>query len=131
MYKVREKVRELATPDYDINVWADNEGYEAGGVVNLTFYWLKYPGDDDYPDTGHEFPIADTRRYHTLKVPVMYRGGRVGEAIRYLDTLITNSSNDYGEFDTENMDWWSSEVVLENPPAFIKQFMDVLPRREQ
>jgi hypothetical protein len=58
MYKVKEKVRELSTPDYDINVWADNEGdMDASWTVNLTFYWLKYPGDPDYPDNGHGFPL--------------------------------------------------------------------------
>jgi hypothetical protein len=132
MYKVKEKVRELATPDYDINVWADNEGdMDASWVVNLTFYWLKYPGDDDYPEHGGGFPVVDTRRYHPLKIPVMYRGDRVREAMAYLQTLVTNSSDDFDQFDVENMDWWSSEVVLEHPPAFIKQFMDGLPRREQ
>ena len=133
MYRVKEKVRELATPDYDINVWADNTGeMDASWVVSLTFYRLKYPGDPDYQaDLFHGLPIADTSDYYSLKIPVMHRGNRIAEAMHYLDTLVTNSSDDYDEFDTENMDWWSSEVVLEHPPALIKEFMDALPRREQ
>ena len=134
MYKVVEEVRELSTPDYDINVWADNEGntMDASWVVNLTFYRLKYPGDPGYQaDLFHGLPIADTSEYYALKIPVMHRGSRIAEAINYLDTLITNSSDDWDAFDVENMDWWSSEVVLEHPPAFIKEFMDTLPRREQ
>ena len=38
MYKVKDKVRELSTPDYDINVWADNDGdMDASWTVSLTF----------------------------------------------------------------------------------------------
>ena len=133
MKQIKEKIRLMSKPDYDINVWADNEGntMDASWVVNLTFYRLKYPEDRDYPEYGEGFPVVDTSDYHTLKIPVMHRGNRIAEAIHYLDTLVTTSSDDWDEFDTESMDWWSSETVLEHPPALIKEFMDALPRREQ
>jgi hypothetical protein len=132
MKQIKEKIRLMSTPDYDINVWSDNEGdMDASWTVNLTFYRLKYPGDQDYPESGQGFPIVDTSDYHTLKIPVMHRGDRIAEAMHYLDTLVVNSSDDFDQFNQDNMDWWSSEVVLEHPPALIKEFMDTLPRREQ
>lgn len=137
MYKVTEKVRKLTTGEYDINVWSDNELDEetevidASWVIHLTFYPLRYPGESGYPKREtHGFPIVDTSVFHTLDIPVLHRGDRIGDALRYLDYLITDSSEGYDEFDLQQMDWWSNEVVLENPPELIKEFMAKLPRRK-
>lgn len=137
MYKVTEEVRQLTTGEYDINVWSDNEldeeteAIDASWVVHLTFYPLRYPGEANYPkNEGHDFPVVDTSVFHTLDIPVLHRGERMGDALRYLDHLITDSSDDYDEFDLQQMDWWSNEVVLENPPALIAEFMSTLPRRK-
>jgi len=132
MYKITEEVRKMTTGEYDINVWADNEGdIDATWVVNLTFYPLKYPGDLGYPkNVGHGFPIVDTSTFHTLKIPVLHRGERIGQALRYLDLLVTDSSDDYDQFDLQEMDWWSNETVLENAPDYIQEFVTALPRRK-
>ncbi len=132
MYKVKEKIRKLTTGEYDINVWADNDGeIDASWTVSLTFYPLKYPGDPGYPKMGKfQMPTVDTSTFYTLQIPVLHRGDRIREALRYLDYLVTDSSDDYDQFDLQEMDWWSNETVLENPPAFIKEFMLTLPRRE-
>lgn len=121
MYKVTEKVRELTKVDYDINVWADNEGQmDASWTVNVTFYPLVY--------SENELPTVDTSVFYTLRLPVVHRGKRISDALAYLDTLVTNSSDDYDAFDLQSMDWWSAEVVLEHPPTIIREFMDSLPR---
>jgi hypothetical protein len=132
MYKVTEKVRQLTTGEYDINVWADNDNeVDASWIVNLTFYPLAFPGDSNYPKREtHGFPVVDTSTFYTLKLPVLHRGNRIGEALRYLDYLVTGSSDDYDQFDLRYMDWWSSETVLDNPPDFIAEFVATLPRRE-
>jgi hypothetical protein len=132
MYKITEEVRQLTTGEYDINVWSDNEGeIDASWVINLSFYPLRYPGESGYPRREtHGFPIVDTSVDYTLKIPVLHRGNRIGDALRYLDYLVTGSSDDYDQFDLQYMDWWSNETVLDNAPEFIKEFMATLPRRE-
>ncbi len=134
MYMVTEEIRQLTTGEYDINVWADNDGNKADAswVVYLTFYPIVYPGETNYPEREHHgFPIVDTSTFHTLKVPVLHRGSRIKDALRYLDSVVTEGSDDYDQFDLQEMDWWSNETALTNPPAFIKEFMETLPRRDK
>jgi hypothetical protein len=105
----------LVTGQYDINVWCDNEGSNAGGGVNLTFYPLV---------KGDEFYTTDTSVFYTLTLNTLSRGPKQKEALKYLQALV----NEEDTFDIEYTDWWSNECVLVNPPQAIAEFIAGLPR---
>lgn len=130
MELIAEKVRQFTQPNYDINVWADNEGQlDASWTINLTFYPLIYPSDPEYQEHYEGFPAVNMSVFHTLRIPIVHRGNRIAEALAYLDNLVTNSCEEGDEFDLQSMNWWSSETVLNNPPEFIADFIETLPRK--
>lgn len=134
---ITEPVRVLNTRiEYDINVWSRD------GYVYLTFYPLRYPGDKLYPDADleHGFPVVDTSQFYSIKIDSRSRGPQRREALEYLRNLV--NEDHYSEPDNysllwpatevpieDDLDWWSSETVLDKAPELIRDFMATLPRR--
>lgn len=129
-------VNDLQWPDYDINVWSDDR------YVYLTFYPLRYPGDKYYPDADldHGLPVVDTSQFYSLKIDGRSRGPLRRQAMEYLRQLVNEDHmaepHMYAEqwpadgF-TADMDWWSCETVLVNPPELIRDFMASIPARQR
>jgi len=131
--KVTDTVNTLTRVEYDINVWSDDEGF-----VYLTFYPLRYPGDDNYPDDdlGHGLPLINTSQYYSLQIPVDARGPRSRKALKFLERMVDSDHETMPEtfpaplWDTEgHMDWWATETELVYGPELITDFMAKLPRR--
>lgn len=129
-------VNELQWPDYDINIWTQD------GYVYLTFYPLRYPGDKYYPDSDleHGLPVVDTSQYYSLKIDSRSRGPLRREALAYLRVLVNQDY--YEEPQTysllwdpaeipvqDDLDWWSCETALVNPPELIADFIASIPAR--
>ena len=119
---------------YDINVWSE------AGKVYLTFYPLRYPDEDNYPNkvTEDSLPVMDTSVFFTLGIPADARGPRYRNALSYLETLVNEDHRLMPEIypapewtTGDDMDWWNTELCLTNPPQLIAEFMAVLPRKEQ
>jgi hypothetical protein len=134
MKLITEKVRQLSRVEYDINVWSE-EGY-----VYLTCYPLRYPGEDNYPDSdlSHGFPIVDTSEFYSLKIPSKARGPRFRKALDYLKSMVNYDHEEMPDLypvetwdDEDGMDWWSTESELSFGPGLITDFIDRLPRRSQ
>jgi hypothetical protein len=132
MKLITEKVRQLSRVEYDINVWSE-EGY-----VYLTCYPLRYPGEDDYPDSdlSHGFPIVDTSEFYSLKIPSKARGPRFRKALDYLKSMVNYDHEEMPDLypvetwdDEDGMDWWSTESELSYAPELITEFLAKLPRR--
>lgn len=132
---VTEKVRQLNHKvEYDINVWSEENH------VYVTFYPLRYPGDDGYQDSdlSHGFPIVDTSEFYSLKIHRDARGPKFRDALKFLKSLVNYDhetmpdNHPYEEWnDEDGMDWWSTESELSFGPALITDFIDRLPRRGQ
>jgi hypothetical protein len=134
MKLITEKVLELGQAEFDINVWSE------AGTVYLTFYPLRYPGDSDYPDRdlAHGFPVLDTSRFYSLSIPSDARGPRYRDALAYLASMVECERVEAPELypvplwdGYDGMDWWSSETLITDPPALIREFLATLPRRER
>ena len=134
MQLITEQVKQLQWPDYDINVWSED------GMVMLTFYPLRYPGDSDYPDEelDHGFPLVNTSVFYTLRIPADSRGPRNRDALEYLKSMVNADHFDVPEYypsplwdATDGMDWWSCETQLTDAPELIRDFVSKLPRRGQ
>lgn len=137
--KIDATVNSLQWPDYDINVWSEK------GNVYLTFYPLRYPGDKYYPDSDlvHGLPVADTSTFYSLKIDSRSRGPLRREALAYLRMLVNqdhyedpkhhpNLVWDPNEIPVgDDMDWWSCESALINPPELIRDFIATVPARQR
>lgn len=134
MKLITEQVKTLSKPEFDINVWSED------GVVYLTFYPLKYPGDADYPDRdlSHGFPVLDTSAFYSLSIPADSRGPRNRKALAYLAGVVEEERLEAPERypaplwdDFDGMDWWSCETLLVDAPELIREFVATLPRRKE
>lgn len=136
--KIDATVNSLQWPNYDINVWSTD------GYVYLTFYPLRYPGDKYYPDSDlvHGLPVVDTSQYYSLKIDSRSRGPLRRDALTYLRMLVNQEH--YEEPQTyalqwdpkevpvaDDIDWWSCETALVNPPELIADFIASVPIRQK
>jgi hypothetical protein len=134
MKTIKTEVRQLSRVEYDINVWSEDNH------VYLTFYPLRYPGEDDYPDSdlSHGFPIVDTSEFYSLKIPSKARGPKFRKALDYLKSMVNYDHVSMPDLypvelwdDEDGMDWWSTESELSYGPELITEFIAKLPRRSQ
>ena len=134
MKQITEQVRKLSHVEYDVNVWSADE------TVYVTFYPLRYPGDDGYPegDLWHGLPVLDTSEFYSLEIPKTVRGPRYRKALEFLKKTVNYDHETMPEQypapiwdDVEGMDWWSSESDLSYAPELIADFIASLPRRSQ
>lgn len=135
MKQIKEQVKQLNNKvEYDINVWSED------GYVYVTFYPLRYPGDDGYQDSDlfHGFPVIDTSEFYSLKIHRDARGPRFREALKFLKSMVNYDHETIPDIypapewdDEDGMDWWSTESELSFGPVLITDFIDRLPRRSQ
>ena len=134
MKTIKTEVRQMTFVEYDINVWSEDNH------VYLTFYPLRYPGEDDYPDSdlSHGFPIVDTSEFYSLKIPSKARGPKFRKALDYLKSMVNYDHKEMPDLypvetwdDEDGMDWWSTESELSYGPELITEFIAKLPRRSQ
>ena len=133
---IDDTINNLQWADYDINVWSED------GNVFLTFYPLRYPGDKRYPDADleHGLPVVDTSTYYSLRINSKSHTALNRDALDYLRNMVNADHYDeperYGllwgadELPVEDdLDWWTCETALVDPPELIADFIATIPRR--